>query len=105
MTAKEQRQAEELQDTQDQQAQVHTEEFEISGDQVVAKIKELIHQGNIRRIILQTNQGNTLFELPLTIGLTGGVLITVLAPMLAAVAALAAVITKLKVKVERVDTV
>lgn len=92
-------------DAQNQQEQVHTEEFEISGDQVVAKIKELIRQGNIRRIVLQTQEGKTLFELPLTIGLTGAVAITVLAPVLAAVGALAAVIAKLKVKVERMDSV
>jgi hypothetical protein len=105
MATQEQLQTEDVQAKQDQQEQIHTEEFEINGDQVVAKIKELIHQGNIRRIILETQQGKTLFELPLTIGLTGAALITVVAPLLAAIGALAAVITKLKVRVERVNTV
>jgi hypothetical protein len=88
---------------QTQSEQVRTEEFEISGDQVVAKIKELLHEGNIRRISLQTEDGKTLFELPLTIGVAGTAAITLLAPMLVAIGALAALVTRLKVKIERIE--
>jgi ribosomal protein L10 len=83
--------------------QVRTEEFEVRGDQVVAKVKGLIHEGNIRRISLQTEGGETLLEVPLTIGLAGAVAGVVLAPMLTAIGLLAAIVTKLKVKVERVE--
>lgn len=88
-------------EAQTQHEQVRTEEFEINGDQVVDKVKELLHEGNIRRISLQTDGGNTLFEVPLTIGLAGAVAGVVLAPMLAAIAALAAIVTRMKVRVER----
>jgi hypothetical protein len=93
----------EAQTQQTQNEQIRTEEFEICGDQVVAKVKELIHEGNIRRISLQTEGGETLFEVPLTIGLAGAVAGVVLAPMLTAIGALAAIVAKLKVKVERVE--
>jgi hypothetical protein len=83
--------------------QARVEEFELNGDQVVAKVKELIHEGNIRRLSLQTEQGKTLIEVPLTIGLVGAVAGTILAPVLAAIGALAAVVARLKVKVERVE--
>lgn len=90
-------------ETQTQHEQVRTEEFEINGDQVVDKVKELLHEGNIRRISLQTDSGSTLFEVPLTIGLAGVVAGVVLAPMLAAIGALAAIVTRMKVRVERVE--
>ena len=46
-----------------------TEEFKIAGSEVIGKIKELIHEGNIRRIILKTEEGRTFMEIPLTVGL------------------------------------
>lgn len=100
----EQTQNEQTQAKQDQTEQVRTEEFEISGDEVVAKVKELIHEGNVRRISLQTQEGKTLLEVPLTVGVAGVVAGTMLAPVLAAIGALAAIMAKLKVKVERVET-
>lgn len=90
-------------EAQTQTQQVRSEEFMIDGDQVVAKIKELLHEGNIRRLSLQTEAGKTLFEVPLTIGLAGVAAGTLLAPMLTAIAALAAIVTKLKVKIERIE--
>jgi hypothetical protein len=93
----------EAQTQQTQNEQIRTEEFEIRGDQVVAKVKELIHEGNIRRVSLQTEGGETLFEVSLTIGLAGAVAGVVLVPMLTAIGALAAIVAKLKVKVERVE--
>jgi hypothetical protein len=74
-----------------------TEEFRLDGGKVLDKIKELIHEGNIRRIILRTEEGKTLIEIPLTVGLVGAALL----PILAAVGALAAVVTRMVIVVER----
>ena len=76
-----------------------TEEFVVSGEEVIAKIKELIAAGNIRRIIIKDMDDKTLIEIPLTIG----VVVAVLAPVLAAVGALAAIVTKCKIIVEKND--
>lgn len=65
------------------------EEFKVSGEQVVAKVKELINEGNARRIIIKNEKGEVIMEFPLTVGAVG----VVLAPVLAAVGALAALIT------------
>lgn len=73
------------------------EEFKISGDQIVAKVKELIKDGNARRIIIKTEAGETMLEVPLTIGAIGAVM----APALAAVGALAALVTKCTIVVEK----
>ena len=74
-----------------------TEEFVVNGEEVIGKIKELINEGNIRRIIIKDMDDKVLIEIPLTIG----VVIAVLAPVLAAVGALAAIITKCKIIVEK----
>lgn len=76
-----------------------SEEFKIEGGKVLDKIKELIHQGNIRRIILKNEEGKTLIEIPLTLGLVGAALL----PVFAAVGALAAVLTRMVIVVERVE--
>ncbi len=76
-----------------------TEEFRLEGGKVLDKIKDLIHQGNIRRIILKTEEGKTLLEIPLTVGLVGAALL----PVLAAVGALAALVTRLVVVVEKAE--
>jgi hypothetical protein len=75
------------------------EEFTLKGSDVVDKIKELIHEGNIRRIILKNDEGNTLIEIPLTLGLVG----IALMPVLAAVGAIAALVAKLTIIVEKVE--
>jgi len=81
------------------------EEFTLNGEQVVEKVKALIQEGNVRRIIFKTEAGRQLLDLPLTIGL-GGVLVgTLLAPMLILVAAAVAVVAKVQVVVERVDPI
>jgi len=80
-----------------------TEEFRVDGDKVVSKIKEIVNEGNVRRIILKSEDGKTLLEVPLTIGV-GVVGVTALvAPALAAIGALAAIVTKVSIVVERVD--
>lgn len=73
------------------------EEFKVKGEQLLAKIKELIAEGNVRRIIIKDKQGNTVLELPMTIGVVGAVL----APMLAAVGAIAALLTECTIAVEK----
>jgi CBS domain-containing protein len=65
------------------------EEHKVTGDRLVARAKELIQEGNIRRIIVKNDQGLTIMELPLTVGVVGAILLPALVA-LGAVAALAA---------------
>jgi hypothetical protein len=74
-----------------------TEEFTVNGEELLAKVKSLVNEGNIRRIIIKDEAGKVLVELPLTIGVVGALL----APMLAAVGAIAALVTKCTIVVER----
>ena len=74
-----------------------TEEFSVNGEELLAKVKALINEGNVRRIIIKDAGGKTLIELPVTIGVVGAIL----APMLAAVGAIAALVTKCTIVVER----
>ena len=76
-----------------------TEEFRLDGGKVLDKVKELIHAGNVRRIVLKNEEGKTLMEIPLTWGLVGAALL----PILAAVGALAAVVTRMVIVVERTE--
>ena len=73
------------------------EEFSLSSDDLAQKIKQLIHEGNVRRIVVKGEKGETLVDIPVTIGLVG----IVLAPILAAAGVIAAVATKCTVVVER----
>jgi len=77
------------------------ESFTVSGDDLLKKIKDLINEGNIRRIIIKNKSGKTIIELPLNIGLVGAVLAPMLTPMLAAVGAVAALVTECTITVER----
>ncbi len=74
-----------------------TEEFKIDGEQLLAKVKELIHEGNIRRITIKNEKGVSLIEIPLTVGAIGALLL----PVLAAVGAIAALVTKCSIVVEK----
>ena len=82
---------------------VRVEEFSISGDDLVAKVRELIHQGNIRRITIKAEEGRTLIEIPLTVGVVGGVIAATLFPVVAAVGAIGALVARLKVVIEKVE--
>ena len=75
------------------------EEFTIDGERVVAKLKELVHQGNIRRITLKNEKGDTLIDIPLVAGVIGAALM----PVWAAVGALAALVAKLRISIERTE--
>jgi len=76
------------------------EEFSIKGEDLLAKVKQLIAEGNVRRMIIKDKTNKTIIEIPLTIGLVG----IVLAPVLAAVGAIAALVTECTILVERTDT-
>lgn len=74
-----------------------TQEFSLSGDEVVAKVKELLREGNIRRISIKNDEGRTMLEVPLTIGVVGAALL----PVFAAIGAAAALATRCTIVVER----
>lgn len=76
-----------------------TEEFEVDGDKIVETVKRLVREGNIRRITIKDAAGMNLIEIPLTLGVVG----TVLVPVLAALGALAALVTHCRIVVERID--
>ncbi len=78
---------------------VRTEEFQVSGDRLVAKIKELAHAGNLRRVVIKNEQGRTLIDVPLTLGVVG----LVVAPQLAAIGALVALVSHGTILVEKVE--
>lgn len=78
-------------------AKTTKEEFKVSGDRLLGKVKELIKEGNVRKITIKDKEGKTLIVLPLTIGIVGAVF----APALAAVGALVALVTKCTISIER----
>ena len=73
------------------------EEFKVSGEQVLKKVKQLIKEGNARRIIIKNEDNKVVMEFPLTIGAVGAVLV----PVLAAVGALAALMTNCTIIVQK----
>jgi hypothetical protein len=73
------------------------QEFTIDGDQLLATVKELVHEGNVRRLTIKSEEGRTLLEVPLTIGVIGAALL----PVFAAIGALAALATRCTIVVER----
>jgi hypothetical protein len=79
--------------------QFRTEEFSVNGEQLLAKVKELLREGNIRRVIIKDKSGKVLVEFPLTIGVVGAVL----APTLAAIGAVAALVTEATIVVEKTE--
>ncbi|GAB4310015.1 MAG: DUF4342 domain-containing protein [Candidatus Bipolaricaulota bacterium] len=76
-----------------------TEEFRVSGDEVLAKVKQLVHEGNVRRIAIRNEKGETVVEFPLTVGVVGALLL----PVWAAIGAAAALLTRCTIVVERVE--
>jgi hypothetical protein len=73
------------------------EQYKVGGDRVISKIKELIHEGNVRRIIIKNDEDRTLIEIPMTVGVVG----VVLAPVWAAIGAVAALVANCSIEVER----
>jgi hypothetical protein len=78
---------------------VTTEEYHVDGDVLLHKIKELVHEGNIRRIIIKNEEGEKLIEIPLTLGVVGIVLL----PVWAAIGAIAALVADCTIVVERIE--
>jgi hypothetical protein len=76
-----------------------TESFKVAGHQLLDAVKKLLHEGNVRRVII-THDGRTIAEFPMTVGVIGAVL----APVLAAVGAIAAVLSECTIEVERAVT-
>ncbi len=76
---------------------MHTEEFKIDGEKLIAKIKELLHEGNIRKLIIKDKEGKILMEIPITFGVVG----LLLAPQLAAIGAIAALVSEATLVVEK----
>ena len=79
-----------------------SEKFTISGDKLVEKVKQLIHEGNIRRVRV-IYKGNTILEIPLTLGASAAAVVTLAAPLLAALGAFAALITECIIEVEKIE--
>ncbi len=79
--------------------QNRTEEFSVNGDQVVEKVKQLIKEGNIRRVIIKNEKGESIMEFPVTAGVVGVLLL----PTLAALGAAVALMTQCTIAVERWD--
>ena len=78
-------------------AKVKREEFTVSADNLIEKVKQLLHEGNVTRIIIKDDKGRELLEIPATIGIVG----TLIAPWLAALGAIAALATNCTLTVER----
>lgn len=76
---------------------VDTEDYTVAGDQVVDRVKDLIREGNVTRIIVRTEEGRTLLDIPITAGAVG----TVIFPWMAALGVVAALVTRCKISVQR----
>ncbi len=79
------------------------EEIFIAGNELVDRIKELVAEGNVRRLIIRKPDGESLLEIPLTAGVAVGGAVTIMAPVLAALGALAALIKDFKLEIIRTD--
>ena len=77
--------------------QSRSEEFQFSGDSLLSKIKEVVRAGNVRRVLIKNEEGRVLIDVPLTIGVVG----TLLAPQLAAIGAIAALVLKGSIVIEK----
>jgi len=73
------------------------EELRVTGDQLVGTVRRLVHEGNVRRIILKNDEGQTFLEIPLTVGVVGAVLL----PIWAALGAIAALVSGLTIVIEK----
>ena len=84
------------------QRKARSEKFTVSGDELVDKIKQLIHEGDIRRLRL-IHKGKPVFDIPLTVGAPAAAAIILAAPVLAAIGAFAAIVTECTIEVEKVE--
>lgn len=75
------------------------EEFKVKGDELLGRIRELIREGNVRRVTIKNSDGKIMLEIPLTIGVVGALI----APVAAAIGAVAALVTECTVTITRED--
>jgi hypothetical protein len=87
--------------TTEEDEHTFTEHIEIAGSELVERTKELIEEGNVRRLIIRNQEDEVLLEVPLTAGVVVGGAVTIVAPVLAALGALAALLTHVKIEVVR----
>ncbi|MDH3887315.1 MAG: DUF4342 domain-containing protein [Gammaproteobacteria bacterium] len=80
-----------------------SEELTVTGQELVERIKKLVAEGNVRRLIIRKPDGDSLLEIPLTAGVVAGGAVTIMAPVLAALGALAALLTEFRIEVIRTD--
>ena len=77
------------------------EEMEVTGNNLVERIKDLVQDSSTRRVVIKTQEGNELLTVPLTMGVVAGGLVAWAAPMLAAIGAVAGLVTRVKLEVVR----
>jgi hypothetical protein len=80
-----------------------TEDVEIAANELVDRVKELIKEGNVRRLIIKSSNDNVLLEVPLTAGVAVGTAATIINPVIAALGAFAALLVRVKIEIVRVD--
>lgn len=90
-------------DVADKEGKTWTEEFVIKAGDLVDKVRELIESGNVRRIIIRNADDHILMEIPLTAGVAVGGALTIFAPVLVALGAMAALLADIKVQIIRSD--
>ena len=81
----------------------YREEIEVEGRQLIDRVKELVQEGNVRRLIIKDENGKYLIEIPLTVGVVAGSILALGAPVMAALGALAALVAHVKIEVQRED--
>lgn len=79
------------------------EEIKVRGAEAVDRIKELVNEGNVRRIVLKRENGEVLFELPMTAGVVAGGAVALMAPVIAAIGAAAAFLAHIRIEIHRSD--
>ncbi|WP_420114656.1 DUF4342 domain-containing protein [Pseudactinotalea sp.] len=87
--------------TEQNESKTWYEEFTVSGSELLDKVKQLIREGNVRRVFIKKSDGETLLEIPLTAGVAITALTAAVAPALVAVGAIAALLTQVTLGVER----
>ena len=92
--------AEEVTPEEDPQESGRTEKYKVAGEKLLSKVKELLKEGNVRRITIKNDDDKTLIEIPLTFGVVGAAIF----PVWAAVGAIAALVTDCSIEVERIDS-
>ncbi|HRE49617.1 MAG TPA: DUF4342 domain-containing protein [Aggregatilineales bacterium] len=79
------------------------EELSVAGNQLIGRVQELISEGNIRRLVIKDSNGRLIVEVPLTLGVVGGAGVAIFAPFLAALGALAGLLSRVQIVVERYE--